>query len=155
MVINDLRRNSSGAYVNRPLGAMPFYAALAAESPLTQLPALNMEELKNMSCILVSPKGEEASEELFFREYLGVQGDFLFAESVEESNLLVVAGHGYAPSVFRKAPAGQGISYLPLFRNRKAVCRPYYMFWRTDNAKAYIEDFAALVKAQFSSETRG
>ncbi len=35
---------------------------------------------------------KEESEGLFFCEYLGVQGGFFFAESVEEANLLVVSG---------------------------------------------------------------
>lgn len=125
VVLNDLRRNPSEEYVNYALGRVPFYAALAAGNPLTQLPALDTDELKNMPCILVAPKEEEESEGMFFREYLGVQGDVLIAESVEEANLLVVSGCGYAPVVFSEVPAEHGIAYMPLLCSGKVVCCPY------------------------------
>lgn len=107
-VLNDLRRNPSEEYENYALGQVPFYAALAAGNPLTQLSAISTDEMKNMPCILVAPKGEEESEGLFFRAYLGVQGDALTAESVEEANLLIVSGRGYAPVAFTERSAVHG-----------------------------------------------
>lgn len=155
VALNDLRRNPSEEYVNYELAKGRFYAAIAAGNPLTQLAALSPEELKNMPCILVALKGEEHDEEMFYREYLGVKGAFLFAESVEEARLMLISGRGYAPSVFSAPPAADGaVAYVPLLRRGAPLYRSYYAFWRAHNEKSYIEDFAALVKAQFPAEER-
>ena len=154
LVINDLRRTPSERYVNYFLVNGNFYVELAVKNPLLQLDTLSMEDLKNTPCILISTKEESETEETFYREYMGIKSDFLFAESLEEAHLMVVSGRGFMPVEFIGKPRQREnmVGYVPVFQNGKQLQRQYYAFWRADTVKDYVEDFAALLEQSLLTE---
>ena len=153
IVINDLRRVPSDRYVNFYLTRGYFYVEIAAHNPMAQMEIIDIEDLKNTPCILVASKHQEIGEEEFYREYLGVKSDFLFAESLEEAHLLAITGQGYFPIEFNRPPKRTKDSpYLPLLKQGKQLYRDYYAFWRADAVKDYIEDFAAILRTHFPTE---
>ena len=150
IVINDLRRKSSDQYVNYFLTKSYFYAELAKNNPLSQLETITMDELKNTPLIIIAPEGQRQNEELFYREYLGVKGDFIFAENLEEAHLLVIANKGYFPIDFYKMPESSKIlKYVPIIYNENQIEIKYYAFWKADTTKKYIEEFAEMLKSNF------
>ena len=48
------------------------------------------EDLKNTPCILVTSKNQQKTEADYYSDIFGFQGDFLFGESVDEAQLMVV-----------------------------------------------------------------
>lgn len=151
MVISDLRRTPSNQYVNYYLTKGYFYAELAAQNPLVRLPSITMEDLKNTPCIIISPKEEEAHEEGFYREYMGVKSDFIFADSLEEAHLMVVSGKGFMPIEFNQEPVNKNtvVRHIPILWEDKQVYCEYYAFWRADAVKIHMENFADLLKKYF------
>ena len=147
IVINDLRRKPSAQYVNYFLAEAKFYAELPLNNPLAQLEFLTAEDLKNTPIIIISSAAQKYNEELFFREYFGVKGEFIFAENLQEAHLLVSSNNGYFPVEFNHAPPESKIfKYVPIFYNGAQFFRKYYAFWRVESQKKYLEEFASILK---------
>ena len=154
LVMSDLRRTPSNQYVNYYLTKGCFYAEIAAQSIFSHENSVTMELLKNIPCIVVAPKAETDHEEGFYREYLGVQSDFLFADSLEEAHLMVVSGKGFLPIEFKHMPVKDEsiVRHIPiLWENKQMYCK-YYAFWRANAVKIHMEKFAVLLKKNFSTE---
>ena len=84
---------------------------------------------------------------------MGVKGDFLYAENLEEAHLMVTANKGYFPIEFRgEVEKSDVVKYVPIIYKDKHVYRKYYAFWRADATKKYIEEFANLMKKYFPDE---
>ena len=150
VAVSDLRRKTSDQYTNYFLTRGYVYAELPVNNPLAQLESLNMDDLKNTPIILIAPKHQEYSEEIFYREYFGVKGDFLFAENLEEAHLMVVSNKGYFPIEFNNPPESNNlVKYVPIVNQNEQLHRKYYAFWRIENLKAYIKDFADILLRQF------
>lgn len=147
IVINDLRRKPSAQYVNYFLAEAYFYAELPLNNPLAQLEFLTAEDLKNTPIIIISSAAQKYNEELYFREYFGVKGEFIFAENLQEAHLLVSSNNGYFPVEFNHAPPESKIfKYVPIFYNGAQFFRKYYAFWRVESQKKYLEEFASILK---------
>ena len=80
---------------------------------------------------------------------IGFQGEFLYAENLEEARLMVVGRKGFLPVEETDAPAGASIARIPLVRGEEPILRNYCAFWKKDNSGYYVEEFAELLKAQF------
>ena len=57
---------------------------------------------------------------------------------------LPVEGVAFAPT------AGISILRIPLFRGDEPIRRNYCAFWKKNNSGYYVEEFAKLLKAQFT-----
>ena len=82
---------------------------------------------------------------------VGFQGDFLYAENLEEARLMVIGGQGFMPveGVKRAENFGSSISRIPLFRGDSQITRNYCAFWKQENSGYYVEEFAGILKRQF------
>ena len=150
MVISDLRRKPSEQYVNFFLTNGYVYAELPVNNPLAQLKVITVDDLKKTPIILIAPAHQEYNEEIFYREYLGVKGEFIYAENLEEAHLMVVSNKGYFPIEFSEAPKESKIvKYVPIVHKENHMHRKYYAFWRAETTKKYIEEFAAILKSHF------
>lgn len=154
VAISDLRRKPSDFYVNFFLTRGYFYAELPAKNPLTNLEFLTVEDLKNTPVILIAPRHQEGVEEVFFRDYFGVRSEFIFAETLEEAHLQVVSGKGYFLTEFSLPPQNPAdVKFIPLVRDAKQLFRKYCAFWRKDNAKKFLAEFAEILKKNFPPES--
>lgn len=152
LVINDLRRKPSDQYVNFFLTEKFIYAELSEKNPLAQLEFLTMEDLKNMPIILISSRNQEQNEENFYKEYFGVKSEFIFVETPEEAHLNVISNKGYFPAEFTQPPKNcDGVKYIPIFHKDNQILTKYFAFWRADSLKNYIEEFAEILKENFSA----
>ena len=151
ILISDLRRKPSDKYVNCFLTKNNFYAELSTNNPLSQLETVTTNDLKNTPLIIIAPEGQRNTEELFFREYLGVKGEFIFVENLQEAHLSVIADKGYFLTDFYNAPPTSSVvNYVPVTYDGKPVYRKYYAFWRAASTNKYIEDFAHILKSNIS-----
>ena len=155
ILISDLRRKPSEQYVNYFLTEGYIYAELAVNNPLAQLETITVNDLKNTPIILIAPKSQRHSEEIYYREYFGIKSDFIFVESIEEAHLMVVSNKGYFPIEFSSPPEdSKVVKYVPIMHNEKQMYKKYYAFWRADTTKNYIEEFASMLKPHFPEETK-
>lgn len=150
IVLNDLRRVPSDRYVNEPLAEEKVYAAISSAHPLAGKETLDVEELKNIHCIVIAPEQDAESETLFYREYFGIKSEILLAGSLEEAHLMVVSGRGYLLSDRKDGPKESAVTKeIPLCREGEELTRMYYAFRPAGEDNQVLEDFAKELKEQF------
>lgn len=151
LALNDQRRAFSDAYNNEVLSESHVCIELSARNPLSRKKTLEVADLKNMPCILVINSTGRKEEQRYYEEIIGLKGEFLFADTVQEARLKLISGSGYMPVdvIGEQAWFDTAVSRIPLYRNGSAVKKTYCAFWRKDNSGYYIEEFADLLKKQF------
>lgn len=151
LALNDQRRAFSDAYNNEVLAESRMYAEISSRNPLSRLDQLEISELKNTACILVINSAGRQEEERYYGEVVGIKGDFLFADSLQEARMKVITGQGYLPvDVIGSQPQSDStIARIPLVRNGDPIRKNYCAFWRKDNSGYYVEDFAKILQSRF------
>lgn len=154
LVLNDQRRAFSDQYVNLILTVGNEYIEISSYNPIAALPSITPQDLKNIPCILVSSKEQQENEKEYYRGVVGFQGEFLYAENLEEARLLVIGGQRFMPVEGAKQAGtfGSPISRIPLCRGEEQITRNYCAFWKKDNSGYYVEEFAELLKQKFRSD---
>lgn len=151
LVLNDQRRAFSDLYHNEILSESRLYIEISKHNPLSRLDQIEISELRNTPCILlINPAGQQ-EEQTYYENIVGIKGDFLFADSIQEARLKIITGHGYMPVDVIGNPAwfDTTIARIPLVRNNESVRKTYCAFWRKDNSGYCIEDFAEILKNRF------
>ena len=151
LAINDQRRAFSDAYNNMILAESKIYIELSVKNPLSKLDVLETTDLKNTPCILVINQAGQKEEQDYYENIIGLQGDFLFADTIQEARLKIITGQGYMPVdvIGEQVWFDTSVSRTPLVRNDSPVKKTYCAFWKKDNSGYYIEEFAQTLKACF------
>lgn len=151
LVLNDQRRAFSGAYNNVLLSESRTYIEIAKRNPLSRLNQIELNDLKNTPCILVVGSEDQADEQRYYEEVVGIHGDFLFAESIQEARLKIITGQGYMPVdvIGTQEWFDTTVSRIPLVRNGEYILKSYCAFWRKDNSGCYVEEFADTLRKKF------
>ena len=154
LVLNDQRRAFSDQYVNFHLTEGACHVEIAGWNPIAQLDSINVEELKNIPCILIASQNQRDNELTYFRDVIGFSGEVLFAENLEEARFMVLGGRGFMPIEGGGKPVqfGSAIRRVVLCRDGNPIKRNYCAFWKADNSGYYIEEFADILKSQFIDE---
>ncbi len=154
LILSDQRRAFSDEYVNHILTTSECYIEIAARNPIAALEYVETEDLKNIPCILVASPEQQETEQTYYREVVGIQGDFLFAENLEEARLLVIGGKGFMPIEGGEHEPGKAaaLGRVLLTRRGNPIKRTYCAFWKADNSGYYIEDFADMLESKFLSD---
>jgi DNA-binding transcriptional LysR family regulator len=154
LILNDQRRAFSDEYVNCILGTSECFIEVADSNPVALRESVEVQELKSMQCILVASAGQRENEQKYYHDIVGIQGEFIFAENLEEARMLVVGGKGFMPVEGLESSMQFGITMrrIPLLRGGKPIRRNYCAFWKADNSGYYIEDFAEILKSKFETE---
>lgn len=155
LILSDQRRAFSDEYVNFILTTSKCYIEIAARNPLASLESIETDDLKNIPCILIASPEQQDNERTYYQEIVGIKGDFLFAENLEEARLLVIGGKGFMPIEGGENEPGSAAALrrVLLTRKGKLIKRNYCAFWKTDNSGYYIEDFADILKSKFPPES--
>lgn len=151
LALNDQRRAFSDEYVNLILTVGKEYIEISARNPIAALPSITPWELKNIPCILVSSKEQRETERDYYQGVVGFQGDFLYAQNLEEARMMVIGGQGFMPveGVRSAETAGSSVVRVPLFRGDSQITRNYCTFWKKNNSGYYVEEFADMLKGKF------
>ena len=151
LVLNDQRRAFSNQYVNLILTVGNAYIEISSRNPIASLPSVTPQDLKNVPCILVASREQRKNEQEYYQDVVGFQGDFLYADNLEEARLMVIGGQGFMPveGVKKAENFGSSISRIPLFRGDSQITRNYCAFWKHENSGYYVEEFADILKRQF------
>lgn len=151
LALNDQRRAFSDAYHNVILSESRIFIEISSKNPLSKLDHLEASDLKNTPCILViNPSGRE-EEQRYYDEIVGLHGEFLFADTLQEARLMIITRQGYLPVdvIGEQVWFDTAVKRIPLYLGDAPVTKTYCAFWRKDNSGYYIEEFADLLKEQF------
>ena len=153
LVLNDQRRAFSDEYVNLLLTTCSSFIEVPARSPLAQMEHITPPELKNFPCILVASPAQQEAEQEYYRTVVGFQGEFLYAENLEEARMLVIGRKGFLPvEGSGSSPlVGTSIARVPLVQNGAAILRNYCAFWKKTNTNPYVREFSDLLLSEFTA----
>lgn len=151
LALNDQRRAFSDAYHNEILADSKIFIELSSKNPLSRRKYLEVSDLKNTPCILVINPAGQREEQAYYESIVGLQGEYLFADTVQEARLKIISGQGYMPVdvIGEQEWFDTSVSRIPLVRNRQAIQKTYCAFWKKDNSGYYIEEFADMLKTCF------
>ena len=151
LALSDQRRAFSDAYNNEILAESRIYIELSSKNPLSKLQSIDVKDLKNSSCILVINQSGQKEEQEYYESIIGLKGDFLFADSIQEARLKIITGQGYMPVdvIGEQFWFDTAVCRIPLTRNNHPIKKVYCAFWKKDNSGYYIEDFAEMLKSEF------
>lgn len=151
LVLNDQRRAFSDEYVNLILATSKMYVELAARNPVASLPSVTVQELKNIPCILVASKEQQAIEKEFYQTIIGIQSEIRYAENLEEARMMVISGQGFLPveGSSQAMTFGAFIRRVPLCRGEEQITRNNCLFWKKDNSGYYVEEFSNILRSKF------
>ena len=151
LALNDQRRAFSDAYENVVLARTVCCVEVAAHNPLSKLVSVEIEDLRNIPCILVASGEQQEEERRYYRDIVGFKGDFLFAESLQDARVMVISNRGVLPveTTKNEAAVGAALRRVPLTRRGERIARNYCAFWKKDNSGFYVEAFAEMLKAAF------
>ena len=64
---------------------------------MSRLDRIEIAELKNIPCILVINPAAQQEEQAYYEDIIGIKGEFLFADTIQEARLKIITGQGYMP----------------------------------------------------------
>ncbi len=154
LALNDQRRAFSDSYNNVILAESRLYIELSSKNSLSKLPCLEITDLKNTPCILVMNQAGQKEEQEYYETIIGLQGEFLFADTIQEARLKIVTGQGYMPVdvIGEQTWFDTTVFRIPLMRTGEPVKKTYCAFWKkriSDEHDNYIKDFADILKSCF------
>lgn len=151
LALNDQRRAFSGTYNNVILSESTTYIEISSRNPLCHLNKVNVSDLKNIPCILVTSNAGQMEEQCYYHEIVGLQGEFLFAETLQDARMKIITGQGYLPVdvIGNQKWFNNSVSCILLTRNDEPITKTYCAFWKKANSGYYIEEFAEILKSRF------
>ena len=151
IALNDQRRKFADAYVNLILDTAGCSIEVSSDSPLAALTQITPSELKNTPCIIVTSEAQQENEREYYHHIMGFQGDFIYADNLDDARLLVIQGKGFMPleGSGQLMKFGDSVARIPLFLGDEQVTRNYCAFWKKDNSGYYVEAFAELLKLKY------
>lgn len=149
--ISEQRRAFNNDYYNYELKYSESYVEISDKSPLSKKEFLEVEDLKEMSCILVVSKGREESEKNFYEKDLQISNKFIFVDSLEEARLMVAGNRGFLDIdvIGHITDPIVGIKRIPLYRDKKPIKRNYFACWNKNKTNYYIEEFTKILAELF------
>lgn len=154
LVISDQRRAFHQDYFNYELIYSDCFIEISSHHPLSQKETLSLDDLKRVSCVLVSTKEQQITEKDYYQNTLGFSNQFLFAETLEEARLMVASNRGFLPieAVGTLPEPAQGICRIPLYHKKQQLQRNYCAFWEKERTNYYIEEFAELLRQLLNTD---
>lgn len=151
LVLSDQRRAFSGAYNNVVLSEGKTYIEISSRNPLSKLNKIEIDDLKNTPCILVTNINAREEERLYYEKIVGLKCDFIFTDTYRDARLKIATGQGFMPVdiIGDQQWFDTAVSRIPLVLKGEQVTKVYCEFWRKDNSGYYIEEFADILKNQF------
>ena len=151
IVLNDQRRAFSDEYKNIILDEQEYCIEISSKNPLAELEAVDISDLKNIPCIILSSKEQQETEKKFYADDIGFGSEIIFAENIEDARMLLIQGKGFmtVEGSDRYVQLGNVTKKLRLTRNDNPIIRRYCAFIKVDNPLKHTEEFVELLKKQF------
>lgn len=151
LALNDQRRAFSDAYNNKILTESRIFIEMSTKNPLSKLSSLEASDLKNIPCILLINQTGQKEEQEYYESIIGLHGEFVFADTMQEARLKLITGQGYMPVdvIGEQAWFDTAVCRIPLCRNSQIIKKTYCAFWKKNNTSDYIRDFAEILDSCF------
>ena len=151
LILNDQRRAFSSSYNNLILSTSIIYVDVSANNKLSKLNKIEINDLKDIPCILVSNGDTSEEEKQYYKKIVGIKSEIIFVKSIQEGRLKIISAQGYMPiDVLGKQEwFDTSIKRIPLVRNGEAISKSYCAFSKKENNNPYINNFTDLLIKEF------
>lgn len=148
LVLSDQRRAFSPDYVNFELIQPTTSVEISSRNPLSKKTILDVNDLIDTPCILITSKDQRQHEVAFYKDTLGFSNNFIYAENLDEARLMVAGNRGFLPieNVGILADPIATTKRIPVQKEGTPITRKYCAFWKKTETNYYIEEFAELLK---------
>lgn len=151
LVVSDQRRAFSDEYENFVLKQSPAYVAFSWQHPLAGVKEITTADLEKYPCIVVAGKDRAEVERDFYGNTLGIGKTFVFADNSGDARLTALGGKGYMLIDRIGMKDGETLSEREVKRpDGTTIVRTYCAFWKKQKSDYYIEEFAGILRKNFS-----
>lgn len=151
LILNDQRRAFSSSYNNLILSTSIIYVDVSTNNKLSKLNKIEINDLKDIPCILVSNGDTSEEEKQYYKKIVGIKSEIIFVKSIQEGRLKIISAQGYMPiDVLGKQEwFDTSIKRIPLVRNGETISKSYCAFSKKENNNPYINNFTDLLIEEF------
>ncbi len=151
LILNDQRRAFSSSYNNLILSTSIIYVDVSANNKLSKLNKIEINDLKDIPCILVSGGDTSEEEKQYYKKIVGIKSEIIFVKSIQEGRLKIISAQGYMPiDVLGKQEwFDTSIKRIPLVRNGETISKSYCAFSKKENNNPYINNFTDFLIKEF------
>lgn len=151
LILNDQRRAFSSSYNNLILSTSIIYVDVSANNKLSKLNKIEINDLKDIPCILVSGGDTSEEEKQYYKKIVGIKSEIIFVKSIQEGRLKIISTQGYMPiDVLGKQEwLDTSIKRIPLVRNGETISKSYCAFSKKENNNPYINNFTDFLIKEF------
>jgi len=148
LVLGAQRRVFSEDYNNHHLLYSDCFVEFSKRHEMSAKEIVTIEDIGNTPCIILASQDQQENEKDFYQNMLGFNGNFLFAESLEEARLMVINNRGFLPveKVGSFSHSNPTIARLPLYKAGKQLQRNYCAFWPLQEDDYYISEFVTILE---------
>lgn len=154
ILVNDRRRALSDSFENRFLFRGFDYVEVSEASALAWRESVSVGDLRGLPCILIATPDQQEVERAYYRDVMGFDCGFLFAETLEQARMMVAGNRGFLPLETREDAGRTGtvLRRIPLADAAgKHRSHEYYAFWPKARTNPLIEEFADILEGLFAS----
>ncbi len=148
LVLSDQRRAFSQEYINLVLTKAPLQLEIALHHPLAQHSQVEISELKQFPCLIISSLKQQSQEKDYFQTVLGFSSSFQFVSSLEEAKWTLVSSQSIWPRLAFE-PISPLAKRIRLVRYNQPIVQTIGLFWKKNNSGYYVEEFAEKLKASY------
>ena len=132
ILIGDQRKTFSDSFNNIPLGDLYYSIRLSNANSLSIKNEIRINDLKGYKCIIIANRDESLKEIEFMKTVLDFNGEYVYAGSLTEANLMVAANIGFLPcaSKIKEKTDDGSITSLPFIKNDKILTTKLYGFYK-------------------------
>ena len=148
ILIGDQRKKFSDKYNNIELGNLYYTIRVSNSSSLSHKNEIKTNDLKGYSCILICTKEEAIKEIEFTKTTFGFDGDYIFANSLTEANIMVAANIGFLPtaSKVREKMSDDSITSIPFIKDNEVMKTKLYGYYKKSFDETLYEKLIVVLK---------
>ncbi|WP_300562204.1 LysR family transcriptional regulator [Companilactobacillus sp.] len=149
---SDQRRALSNEYHNEFLTESKFMAAVSSTVFSDFDQEIDVSDLMDIPCILISENGQAETDQAYFRDVLGIKSEFVIAKNYDEAQIMIASNQGFliVNNRMQNQINTDIVKTLYLKNGQQQMIQKYYAYWKADNSGYYIESFAELLRDSFA-----
>lgn len=139
LVICDLRIDDNLEAIEKYFFAEePILSAISTRSSLAEQPAVDIQQLENLECVLLIPPKAREKEEQHYQKLFNFLGKYFYPPNFSAAISHVIASQAFLPMLYQAANItayNKFIKLLPVQADNMLLTNQYHAFWQA-KAKA-------------------
>lgn len=151
LAFNDRRRSLSSEFENSLLSTSFRYVEVSEANTVAWREQVAPQDMRGQTCILIAKDEQRQIEADYYKNMLGFDCPFAFADTLDAARMMVAGNKGFLPIEARELEGRTGsvVRRIPLFDAKGHMQIDYYAFWLKSRTNDLIEEFARILSGLF------